>query len=311
MILVCGEALYDVFIDQEQGSNLELRAIVGGSPFNVALGLARQSEQCAFASGVSDDQLGRNLISCLTDAGVDISHIVQKSAACSLSIVGIDQVGAPNYTFYGSNAADRILELEDLPANCSKFSIIHVGSYSMVVEPTGSSLLSLIRRETGKRLISYDPNLRTNVEPNINVWQKRLEELLPHINLIKASDEDINLLFPNADFETIANQWLRTGPELVVVTQGENGATAFTKQGKIHCPGRKVEVVDTVGAGDTLQATLLGQIRQFRNSNQNPLSSISNDDLQRILERSVAAAAITCTRKGADMPSINQLEELD
>ncbi|MEP3279973.1 MAG: carbohydrate kinase [Stappiaceae bacterium] len=308
MILVCGDALFDVFIGEDRGRSLSLDAHIGGSPYNVAIGLARQEAACAFLSGLSKDALGRKLSACLSAEGVNTSHIAWKDAACSLSIVGLGDDGSAEYVFYGEGAADRSLEVSDLPANMDQFTAIHVGSYAMVVEPTGSTLLSTLQQEKGKRLISFDPNIRTNVEPDLDVWRNRVNQTLPCTDLVKVSDEDLQLLYPDSSAEDVARKWLDLGPDIVVLSQGAQGATAYTAKLEVHSPGINVEVADTVGAGDTMQSVLLQQLNRFKVSEENALGTLDEHTLSLLLKRAVAAAALTCTRRGADLPTLDQID---
>ena len=308
MILVCGDALFDVFIGEDKGRSLSLDAHIGGSPYNVAIGLARQDTPCAFLSGLSNDTLGRKLGESLASEGVNTKTVAWKNTACSLSIVGVGEDGSAEYVFYGNGAADRSLEVSDLPADRNQFSAIHVGSYAMVVEPTGSTLLTLLKEEQGKRLISFDPNIRTNVEPDLGVWRRRMDEILPCADLVKVSDEDLGLLYPDASLDDIAREWLDAGPDLVVLTRGAAGATAYTSGHRLHHPGIEVDVVDTVGAGDTMQAVLLQQLNRFKESGENGLSALDERTLSLLLKRAVAAAALTCTRRGADLPTLAQID---
>ncbi len=308
MILVCGDALFDVFIGEDKGRSLSLDAHIGGSPYNVAIGLARQETPCAFLSGLSSDTLGRKLGDCLSNEGVNTSFIAWKNAACSLSIVGVGENGSAEYVFYGHGAADRSLEVSDLPADRDRFSAIHVGSYAMVVEPTASTLLTLLKEEQGKRLISFDPNIRTNVELDLDIWRTRVTDILSCADLVKVSDEDLGLLYPDADCDDIAQGWLDAGPDLVVLTRGADGATAYTAGHRFHCPGIEVDVVDTVGAGDTMQAVLLQQLNRFKESGENGLAALDEGALSRLLKRAVAAAALTCARRGADLPTLAEID---
>ncbi len=160
MILVCGEALMDVFAAEQTPTGLMLDARVGGSPFNVAVGLARMTQPVAFLSAVSTGFLGDRLMSALQAEGVNTSAVARTAAPTTLSLVGLDAQGVPAYSFYGHGAADRQLHLADLAALNAfgdGLKAVHLGSYAAVVELTASTLRALVEREHTRCLIAYDP----------------------------------------------------------------------------------------------------------------------------------------------------------
>lgn len=203
MILVCGEALFDLFAE-ETGDRLAFDARIGGSPFNVAIGLARQQVPVAFLGALSTDLFGERLRQALAREGVDTSLCPRRDAPTTLSVVGLDASGSPAYAFYGDNAADRQLQVDDLPDLPGDVRIIHMGSFSSLVDPIGGTLLDLARREHGRRLVAYDPNVRPSVVADLDAWRRRLDELLPHVDLLKISAEDAEALYPGRDLRQLA-----------------------------------------------------------------------------------------------------------
>ena len=172
MIVVSGEALMDVFAGSDTPGGMTLDAHVGGSPFNVAVGLARLRQPVAFFGGVSTDALGERLVRALRDEGVGVDAIVRLGAPTTLALVGLDRQGEPRYSFHGAGAADRMLPaaaLEHLP----RAQAFHFGSFSMVVEPVAGTLRTLVERERGRSMIAYDPNVRLHVEPSLERWRSR------------------------------------------------------------------------------------------------------------------------------------------
>ena len=203
MFLVCGEALWDIFAtDHQQGVGLDAR--IGGSPFNVAIGLARLQQKSALLTGMSRDPMGRRLKAALERERVATDFIVDTDQPSTLSLVDIGPGGEPAYAFYGHDAADRAVHPQDLPVLGPDVWGIHAGSYSLVAEPVGTSLLSLFEREAGRRLISLDPNVRLSVEPDAAIWRDRIERFAAHSDLIKVSDEDLGLIYPGAVASEIA-----------------------------------------------------------------------------------------------------------
>jgi fructokinase len=311
MILVCGEALFDLFAE-EDGARLSFDARIGGSPFNVAVGLARLGAPSAYFGALSSDLFGARLRRALTREGVDISLAKATTALTTLSVVGVDAHGSPAYAFYGDNAADRQVFPEDLPELPETISALHIGSFSALVPPVGEALLALVRREHGRRLIAYDPNVRPTVVPDLDAWRARIEALLPHVDLLKISSEDAGTLYPGVDLDELADTFLRKGPALVITTLGVGGAVGRTARHRVALDGRRVAVSDTVGAGDTFQAALLACLHETGRTDRDSLADLTQDALTSLLAFAVDAAAVTCTRRGADLPRRDEIDtELD
>jgi fructokinase len=308
MFLVCGEALYDVFIGAETGEGrLALSGVVGGSPLNVAIGLARQGHAVGFLAGVSTDALGDRLARHVATEGVATQYLRRKTAPTTLSLVGLGAGGAPAYTFYGHRAADVALTQDDLPALGAEVIGLHVGSYATVVEPAATTLAQLVRRES-HRLVAYDPNVRPTIEPDAEVWRRHLAETLPHVAVIKASEEDLAILCPGEAIGDVAHRWLAAGPALVIVTRGSAGAFALTQAGEIATPARAVAVVDTVGAGDAFQAALIAGLIDRGARRRDDVAALTLQQIETIMARCCSAAAIVCSRRGADLPRRAELD---
>jgi fructokinase len=302
MFIVCGEALFDVFATGNTPTGIGFDGRIGGSPFNVALGLARLGQPVAFFGGIGTGFAGERLAQALADEGIDARATVRLDAPTTLSLIGLDARGVPSYAFYGHGCADRLIRPEHLaviPAEARAFSF---GSYSMVVQPTGATQRALVEREHGRSVIAYDPNIRTNVEPDLDVWRDTLQWMQPRTHLLKVSDEDLGLLFPGLALETFAANALAAGTPLVVVTRGAEGAIGFTARDTEVMPPVKVDVVDTVGAGDTFQAALLTWLAETGRLSPAAIGAIDAAALREALGFAARAAAITCGRRGADLP---------
>ncbi len=302
MFVVCGEALMDVFATADTPTGVALDARIGGSPLNVAIGLARLAQPVAFLGALGTGFLGDRLLRALVDEGVDARCVQRVDAPTTLGLVGLDARGVPSYAFYGEGAADRRLTLAALDTLPPAARAIHVGSYAMVVEPVASTQRALVEREHGRRLISYDPNVRLNVEPDLARWRDTLAWMLPRTDLLKVSEEDLGLLFPGAEPGALATAWLAQGVSLVVVTRGGDGVLAWTARHALQVAAPPVNVVDTVGAGDTFQAALLTALAEGNMFAPRALRDIDAARLQAALGFSTRAAAITCSRRGADLP---------
>lgn len=310
MILSCGEALYDLFPSGETVTGFTFDARIGGSPFNVAIGLARLGRRAALFTGLSSNPLGRRLRLTLKDEGVDTTWLVSKQNPTTLALVSLGANGVPHYSFYGQDSADCSVGEADLPDLPRSVAAMHFGSYSVVVEPTGSSLLQLARRHHDRKLISFDPNTRLNVEPDVGSWRRRVEAFSEIADVIKVSDEDLEMLFPGHDIESAISRWNTRGARLIVVTRGGDGALVSLRGEVFEASGRAVEVIDTVGAGDSFQAGLLCGLDELGKATKRGLAKISLDDCRRVVDFATAAAAITCTRRGADLPHRSELPDL-
>jgi fructokinase len=303
MVVVCGEALMDVF-----AAGATATARIGGSPLSVAIGLRRLGQPAAFFGGVSTGFLGDRLMQALVDEQVDTACAVRLDAPATLSLVGLNAQGVPHYVFYGAGAADRLLPLSAV-ARVPAAQAYQFGSYAMVVEPVAATQRALIEREhaAGRAVIAYDPNIRLNVEPDIQRWRDTLAWMLPRTQLLKVSDEDLGLLFPGVPAAELAAQWLAAGVALVVVTRGGEGAWAWTAREHVAVPPVAVPVVDTVGAGDTFQAALLTALAERGWLNRNALRGLNAAGVSAVLTFAAQAAAITCSRRGADLPRRSEL----
>jgi fructokinase len=309
MIVVSGEALMDVFAVADTATGVQLDARIGGSPFNVALGLARLAQPVAFFGGVSTGFLGDRLLRALREEGISTVCTQRLAAPTTLSLVGLDAQGVPSYTFMGEGAADRLLPLAALQQvpQAPAVQAYQFGSYAMVAEPVAQTQRALVEREHARSVIAYDPNIRLNVVPDITRWQNTLQWMLPRTALLKVSDEDLGLLYPGRSAAEFAWDALQRGVSLVVVTRGGEGAWAWTARDHRAVAPVPVQVVDTVGAGDTFQAALLAALAERGLLSRAGLAALAGDTLDAVLAFAAQAAAITCSRRGADLPRRKEL----
>lgn len=304
MFLVCGEALFDLFMAPRRGAALGFEARLGGSPYNVAVGLARLGAPVTFLGGIGADVLGDEIRAALAREGVALGVPAPKVAKTTLSLVSLLENGSPSYSFYGENGAERALMQSDLPISLAGVAALHVGSYSLVCDPVGETLLQLGRAARGQCLVCVDPNVRLTVEPDRQIWRARLEAWLELADLVKVSEEDLELLYPGEDHEAVLRGWLQRRPVLVCLTRGGEGAVAYRRQGVLRAPAQNVHVVDTVGAGDTFQAALLSRLGKYPRA---ALEILAESALHEALTFAIRAAGITCSRAGADLPRLAEL----
>ena len=310
MYLVCGEALFDVFMQSDggRGNELAFRAIAGGSPFNVALGLRRMGADAALFTGISSDSLGQRLRQVLSDEGVSDAYLIASDAPTTLAMVGLDAAGSPHYSFRGEGCADRQLLAEHLPTLDARVRGLHLGSFSLVVEPVAETLLMLVQREHDRRLISLDPNVRLGPAPDIARWRERVETFAGYAHLIKVSEEDLQLLYPEHDPQEVAAGWLNERCQLVFLTHGSAGASVHSRHGHWSAPAQAVATRDTVGAGDTFQAALLSYLARHQLDSPEALATLSREQIEAMLHLAIEAAALTCSRVGPDLPYLHELD---
>ncbi len=244
----------------------------------------------------------------LHDEGVDTQAVARLDAPTTLGLVGLDAAGVPSYAFYGHGCADRLLPLDALAAVPAAARAFHFGSYAMVVEPVAATQRALVEREHGRSLIAYDPNIRLNVEPDIERWRDTLQWMLPRTHLLKVSEEDLGLLYPGRALQDLAARLDRPG-------RGLGGGDA--RRAKAPAPGAprrhckwspvRVAVADTVGAGDTFQAALLTALAERDVLTPQRLRELPVMAMREVLEFASRAAAITCSRRGADLPRRGEL----
>jgi fructokinase len=309
MILVSGEALIDLFIGTATTTGFSAEAVAGGSPFNVAIGLGRLGRPAAFLSTLSEDAFGAFLAETLAASGVSSSYIQRLPNVTTLSVVATSPSGQPQYSFYAPNSADRALTPEALPAELpADVNAIAAGSYALGVEPIASAIETLLRREAGSRVISLDPNVRPRVVGDLTAYRARFERLLAHADIVKASDEDVELLYGTHDLASAARTWLQRGPKLVIITRGEKGPLAAFGDTIKERPAPTIDVVDTVGAGDTFHAGLLAWLDANDLLTPQGVAGLSEAQVTTALDFAAAAAAIVCTRRGANPPSWDEVE---
>ena len=303
MFLICGETLFDFFETSASNAAATYDARIGGSPFNVALGLARLETKVALFTGVSTDLFGERIMGTLKAERIDDWAVTRLDAPTTLSFVGLDADGSPSYVFLGEGAADRALTAS--PALPNEVKALHFGSYSLVADPTGTTQRSLAV-DNADRFISLDPNIRPTIEPDMSVWKKRIAGYLPSTNLVKVSAEDLEMLYPGRDPEEIAQEWLSAGPNMVVVTDGGAAVTAHGAGGSVRHEITPVKVVDAVGAGDTFMAALLYCLG-IDGDPSAMINGMGRTDVEDMLQFAAKAAAVTVSRVGADLPRLSEL----
>jgi fructokinase len=305
MILISGEALIDLIPDPVKSNAYD--AVLGGSPYNVAIGLARLGSQTAFVSRISADGNGEALAASLADNGVELGFVVRDKRPSTLAFVmrGTAKTGS-RYSFYlDSTSFDGPWPFPATwPAGGRH---LHVGSIAAVDPRHGQTAVEALKATHEKASISFDPNIRPLVTPDRLSVTALVERQASLAHVVKASEEDLEWLYPGRPLEESLSAWAKTGPWFCVATCGERGALAVLDGERIEVPAPVVDVVDTVGAGDSFMSALLSAMD--RESALGPGGAPpARADLERWLRFAATASALTCTRKGSNPPTRAEVE---
>mgnify|MGYP000435073444 FL=1 len=307
MILVIGEALIDLIENRYQPG--AFNAIVGGANANVALALARRGASHTFYARMSRDRFGQIIRKRLDDNGVNYGNSVITDQNSTLAIVSINEAGSPTYSFYVNGTADWGWTPDELPSNAELadkgVKCIQFGCLTMAMEP-GNLVIEQWARNTTGITISHDINIRAALGFDPEHERNRVERVNAFSHIIKASDEDIEWLYQGKrEVDDVAKEWAKSA--LVLITRGADGTSVFRREERIDVPSRKINVVDTVGAGDTFCANLLGQLQDDGHLG-NDLNTIDSDALRNYVDVAGIAASITCERAGCEPPSVLDLQ---
>jgi fructokinase len=301
-IAVIGEALIDLV---ETGPDEPWLARPGGSPYNVAIGLARLGHHASFVGRLSRDPLGAVLRNHAARSDVDLSLSVDAHEPSTVALVELDSDGGARYRFGVEGTADfrwTDAELARIPADVAA---VHFGSLASWLPPGDTAIAHRVAalREAGA-VVTYDPNVRPHLQPDAAAAREQIERTIPLAHLVKTSDEDIAWLRPGESVEDVAAAWLALGPSAVIVTRGGDGAAAFTPAGATTRPPVSVDVVDTVGAGDAFMSGLLDALARRGALSPDGIAAATFDE---VLDDAGLVAAITCSRAGANPPRRSEL----
>jgi fructokinase len=312
-LAVVGENIIDLVPIGE--STQDFRALAGGSPANIAVAASRLGTPTALMARVSGDVFGRRVRERLDADGVLDTHLVPATEPSSLAVVTFDAERRASYDFWLTGTADWQWTDEELGRPLgADVRTVHVGSIAAYREPGASALLRMLRRERDRGVVSItlDPNVRPAVIGGLTHARARTEELVALAAVVKASDEDMALLYPGLDPVDAARRWLATGPSLVVVTLGPEGAVAVGRAVEVAVPAPDIDLVDTVGAGDTFMGALLHALDRrdlLGGSARDRLAHLEKETLHEVLTTAAVAAALNCAREGADPPTAAELTE--
>ena len=300
-IWVCGEVLIDL-IPVAPGSS-DRAPHVGGGPANTAKALARLGHDVHFIDGISTDAYGEMSRDELIADEVKLDLAKSSDLPTALAIVSLNENGGASYEFKLENTATFDFDLNWLP-DPSKYkpNVLHIGTLVTVIQPGADVLYDWALQVAEFAPIVFDPNIRPAVMGERDLYEAAVEKWAAISSVIKVSDDDVAWLFPNQSLDDVAERWVRDGAALVVITRGSEGLIGFTADGAVEVPGVKIVVADTVGAGDTVGAIIVEAMVE------KGIMALTGDVLQDVLHRAAKAAAITCSRPGANPPYKHELK---
>lgn len=298
-IWVCGEVLIDLL-----PGNPERLAVVGGGPANTARALARLGHEVEFIDGISTDAYGKSARAELLRDGVGLDLALTSDLPTCTATVSLIADGSASYEFLINGTATFAFDNSWLPdPERYKPEVLQIGTLVTIIEPGASVLYDWAVKVSEFAPIVFDPNIRPSVMPDLIKYRDEVEKWLKISSVVKFSEDDIAALYPNGNPIDIAKACLEKGVQLVVITRGANGLVGVTVDGVVEVPGIKVVVFDTVGAGDTVGAVIVEAVIQIG------ILNLTASKLRDVLLRAAVAAAITCSRAGAQPPRAFELTE--
>ncbi|HJW01548.1 MAG TPA: carbohydrate kinase [Arthrobacter sp.] len=307
MITVIGESLADIISDRRTAG--PARTHPGGSPLNVAVGCARLGLQTRLVTHFAGDAHGQLIADHLRGNGVEVT--VGGSLPTSSAVAHLDETGAADYTF----AISWDINGASIPAQAAVERSLHVhtGSIATVLAPGSKSVRGLVEAARPHATVSFDPNCRPAISRDADGARRQAEDFVAASDIVKASDEDLRWLYPDRTPDQSLQAWLELGPALVALTRGADGPVIITRRGRVDMPGEAVTVADTVGAGDSFMAGLisgLAQLDALGAAARPRLRDLGTAELHTLAAYANRAAAITCSRPGANPPTSAELGSL-
>ena len=306
-VLVIGEALIDI-VHQNDGA---IKNIPGGSPANTAVALARLQIPTFMMARTSQDKYGQIIRNYLESESVNLEYGVVSSDPSSIIDAYIQTDGSAKYEANLRGSSDFGWTNVELKFDESKFNFVHLGSLTSYIEPGASSVENWYKslRQNNNLILSFDPNIRHPLDgQKENDVRERAIRLSKLAHIVKASDEDLKWMANSNNYLDLVDSFISNGASLVIVTKGHSGSYLKNKKGfEINMVPAKIEVVDTIGAGDTFSAAFIAQLIKLNVKNVGDLNELSKDVLTQIMSNCSIASGITCSRQGANPPSRSEV----
>jgi fructokinase len=304
-VAVAGEAL----IDLASTGPLAFQGHEGGGPLNTALACVRLGHPTGYITQLSTDLFGDQLLRHMLANGIDTRFVSRSDAPSTLAFV--ERTPQTNrYAFYTRGSADGTWAPAELPVLPDGCRVLHFGSISLLQEPAASRITDLVAANTARVLTVFDPNVRPSLITDLAAYRERFTQWLGLTHLLKLSDEDAALLAPGVALDQAAAGWLQAGPRAVVITLGASGAVLYRRgQAPVTVAAPRVVVADTIGAGDTFTAGLSSALLDAGSASPAQLDALPDAQWREVMRFAATAAALNCTREGADPPSLAELKQ--
>ena len=298
----------EALIDFAGAGNLAFQGHSGGSPLNSAVACARLGQPTGYLTQLSTDLFGEHLLNEMQANGIDTRFVTRSDDPSTIAFV--QRTPTTNrYAFYAAGSADsrwQPTRLPELPESCR---FVHFGSISLLQDPAAASITDFIESNAGKRVIVFDPNVRLSLIKDLAVYRQRVQRWLKSTDLLKLSDEDVETLVPGVSLDEAGMKLLETGPKAVVITRGGEGAVLYrTDHAPMPIVAPKIKLADTIGAGDTFTAGLSVALLNQSVTEAVQLASLTDAAWFEVLRFAATAAALNCTREGANPPTLDEVQ---
>jgi fructokinase len=307
MLLSCGDALIDFVPVKAADGRDAYVPVVGGSCLNIAVTMARLGAPAGLVGGISTDMFGAMIADHATASKVDLRYVQRPDTETTLAFVRFVD-GEPHYAFYDETTAARLWTYAPGSIPFPAIDAIHVGSTTLINDPSSSQTLAMVEAARGVTTVSFDPNCRPSLVRDRDDFRARMERFAARADIIRMSDVDFDYMYGGSDYTPRAEAWLAAGASLVIVTRGGDGVLAWHgKAGQVEVRAPKVTVVDTIGAGDTFQGSFLVALKEAGLIETGALAAMTAEELRAALAFGTRCAAITCSRAGANPPWRHEL----
>jgi fructokinase len=309
MLLACGDALIDFLPVKSVDGRDAAVPVVGGSCLNIAVGMARLGAPAGFVGGISSDLFGRMIADHALASKVDLRYAIRSDHETTLAFIRT-VAGEPQYAFYDETTASRSWMYRRGSIAFDAIEAIHVGSTTLTHDSGAAEALAMVEDARGSVTISFDPNCRPNLVSDKRRYVDQMNAFAAIASIVRMSDVDFEYLYGGSEYAGRAQSLVDAGASLVVITRGIKGAQAWHKEaGAVEVEAPTVDVVDTIGAGDSFQAALLFALRAIGRIGPASLAQTNSEELGRVLSFAAHCAAFTCSRAGADPPRASEVGE--